>query len=34
MVPKYKFVSLLYYREGLENEEFKQRVQNFEPLIH
>jgi hypothetical protein len=30
----YKFVSLPYYREGEENENFEQRAQNFEPLIH
>ncbi len=30
----YRFVSPLYYRNGQENEKFKQIVQNFEPPIH
>jgi hypothetical protein len=34
VVPKYRFASLPYYQEGQDNEEFKQRAQNFEPLIH
>jgi len=34
IVPRYKFVSLPYYRNGQENAKFKQRAQNFEPPIH
>ncbi len=34
VVLKYKFTSPPYYQEGQENEEFEQRAQNFEPLIH
>jgi hypothetical protein len=34
VIPKYKYVSLLYYREDHENEKFEQRVQKFEPPIH
>jgi hypothetical protein len=34
MVPKYRSTSPPYYWEGQENEEFEQKVQNFEPLIH
>ncbi len=34
MVPRYKFVSPPYYREGQENEEFEQKVQIFTPPIY
>ncbi len=34
VVLRYRSTSPLYYQEGQENEEFEQRVQNFEPLIH
>jgi hypothetical protein len=34
VVPRYKYASPLYYWKGRENEEFDQRAQNFEPLIH
>ncbi len=34
MVLRYKFVWLPYCQEGQENEEFKQKAQNFEPSIH
>ncbi len=34
VVPRYIYVSPLYYRDSQENEEFKQRAQNFEHLIH
>jgi hypothetical protein len=34
VIPRYKSISSLYYRKDHENEEFEQRVQNFEPSIH
>jgi hypothetical protein len=34
MVQRYRFASPPYYQEGQENEEFEQKVQNFEPLIY
>jgi hypothetical protein len=34
VVPRYKNVSPPYYKKGEENENFEQRAQNFEPLIH
>ena len=34
VVRRYRFISPPYYREGQENEEFEQKAQNFEPLIH
>jgi len=34
VVPRYKSVSFPYCRNGQENEELKQRAQNFEPTIH
>ncbi len=34
VVPRYKFASPPYYRNGQENEEFEQRILNFEPAIH
>jgi hypothetical protein len=34
VVPRYKSTSPPYYLKDHENEEFEQRVQNFEPLIH
>jgi hypothetical protein len=34
IIPKCKFASFLYYRKDHENEEFEQKAQNFEPLIH
>ncbi len=34
IVPRYRFASLLYYRDGQDNEEFQQGVQDFEPSIH
>ncbi len=34
VVPRYRSTSHFYYRDGLENKEFKQRVHNFEPMIH
>jgi hypothetical protein len=34
VVPRYKYVSPFYYREDHENEEFKQRIHNFERTIH
>jgi hypothetical protein len=33
VIPRYKFVSLPYYRKDHENEEFEQRTQNFETQI-
>ncbi len=34
VVPKYRSTSPPCYRKEHENEEFEQRAQNFEPLIH
>ncbi len=34
VVPRYRSTSHFYYRDGQENKEFKQRVHNFEPMIH
>jgi hypothetical protein len=34
IVIRYKSTSLLYYRDGQKNEEFEQKVQNFQLLIH
>jgi hypothetical protein len=34
IVIRYKSTSLLYYWDGKKNEEFEQKVQNFQPLIH
>jgi len=34
VVQRYKSISSPYYRKDHENEEFEQRVQNFEPSIH
>jgi hypothetical protein len=33
VVPRYRFASPLYYQNDQENEEFEQRVQNFQPPI-
>jgi hypothetical protein len=34
VVPKYRSTSPPYYQDGQDNEEFEQRNQNFDPLIH
>lgn len=34
VVPRYRSTSPPYYRKDHDNEEFEQRVQNFEPSIH
>ncbi len=34
VVPRYKSTSPPYYQKDRDNEEFEQRVQNFEPSIH
>jgi hypothetical protein len=34
VAPRYRSTSPLYYRKDHENEEFEQKAQNFEPLIH
>jgi hypothetical protein len=34
VVPRCRSTSLTYYQKDHENEEFEQRTQNFEPLIH
>jgi hypothetical protein len=34
VVPRYRSTSSPYYREDHENEEFEERIQNFEPSIH
>jgi hypothetical protein len=34
VVSRYRSTSPPYYRKDHENEEFAQKAQNFEPLIH
>jgi hypothetical protein len=34
IIPRYIFVSFLYYRKEYEDEKLEERYQNFEPQIH
>ncbi len=34
VIPRYKFVSPLYYWKEYEDEKFEEKTHNFEPQIH